>query len=66
VSVRADGALGARHPGAADLHGRQYLGRAYEALKDGYGVPDEHLEFFRVYLEDVASHLSWEEEALAY
>jgi pyrroloquinoline quinone (PQQ) biosynthesis protein C len=51
---------------AADLHGRQYLGQAYEALKDVYRVPDEHLEFFRVYLADVASHLGWEEEALAY
>ncbi len=51
---------------AADLHGQQYLGRAYAALRDGYGVADEHLEFFRVYLGDVATHLPWEEEALAY
>jgi pyrroloquinoline quinone (PQQ) biosynthesis protein C len=51
---------------AADLHGRQYLGRAYAALQDAYGVAAEPLEFFRVYLDDVATHLVWEAEALAY
>jgi pyrroloquinoline-quinone synthase len=51
---------------AADLHGRECLGRAYEALGGVYGVAEPHLEFFRVYLDDVASHLPWEAEALAY
>jgi len=51
---------------ASDLHGSEYLSKAYEALASRYGVPEPALEFFRVYLDDVASHLPWEEEALAY
>jgi pyrroloquinoline quinone (PQQ) biosynthesis protein C len=49
---------------AGDLHGKQYLGRAYEALKDR--VPEKNLEFFRVYLGDVDTHLPWERDTLAY
>ena len=51
---------------AGDLHGREYLGKAYEALKKFQGVPDQNLEFFRVYLNDVDSHTPWEEKALSY
>ena len=38
----------------------------HDALKNNYGLPEASLEFFRVYLEDVESHLPWEEETLAY
>lgn len=51
---------------AADLHGQAYFGRVAEALQHQYGVPAGALEFFRVFLDDVASHIPWEEEALAY
>lgn len=51
---------------AADLCGQDYLQQASEALRQHYGVPARALEFFRVYLEDVRSHIPWEEEALAY
>jgi pyrroloquinoline quinone (PQQ) biosynthesis protein C len=51
---------------ASDLFGADYLRRAYETLRSRYQIPDQHLEFFRVYLGDVASHLPWEEAALAY
>jgi hypothetical protein len=37
-----------------------------KALKETYGVADDALEFFRVLLEDVESHITWEEEGLAY
>lgn len=49
---------------AADLHWTDYLGRTYEALRQHYRIPVEALEFFPVFLEDVASHISWEEDAL--
>ncbi len=48
---------------ASDLHGREYLGRARDALRSHYGLA---AEFFEVYLDDVVSHIPWEEEALAY
>ena len=51
---------------AGDLHNQECLGRAYTALRDIYRVPDQRLEFFRVYLADVAEHLAWEKPALAY
>jgi pyrroloquinoline-quinone synthase len=51
---------------ASDLHGQDYLGRAHIALRKHYGVSEESLEFFRVYLEDAATHIPWEEQALAY
>jgi pyrroloquinoline quinone (PQQ) biosynthesis protein C len=51
---------------AADLHGKEYLGNAYEALKRYHGLPEQSLEFFRVYLDDLATQLPWEEEALSY
>ncbi len=51
---------------ASDLFGREFLGRAHEALRDKYNLPDHALEFFRVYLGDVESHIPWEREALAY
>lgn len=51
---------------AGDLHGQEYLGRAYEALRGHYAVPDASLEFFRVYGADVATHIPWERDTLAY
>ena len=51
---------------AGDLHGRDTLGGVGEAMKMHYDVPDKSLEFFRVYREDVASHIPWEEKALAH
>jgi pyrroloquinoline quinone (PQQ) biosynthesis protein C len=51
---------------ASDLQGADYLGRAYESLRSQYAVPDAALEFFRVYLGDIAQHIPWEEQALAY
>lgn len=51
---------------AGDLHGREYLGRAYEVIKKSYDVPEKNLEFFRVYLEDIAENIPWEEKALSY
>ena len=33
---------------------------------DRYGVAPDALEFFDVLLSDLATHLPWEEEALAY
>jgi pyrroloquinoline-quinone synthase len=51
---------------AADLHWKDHYTKAYEALKSTYGVPDHALEFFRVMLGDVDSHIPWEEECLAY
>ena len=51
---------------ASDLYGKEFLGRAYPVLRDRYNVPDDALEFFRVYLGDVDSHIPWEREALAY
>ena len=51
---------------AGDLHGKEYLGKAYEAFKGIYGLPDQNLEFFRVYLKCVDSYIPWEEKALSY
>ena len=51
---------------AADLHGEECLGQAYQALKKSYGLPEESLEFFPAYLEDLPTHIPWEEQALAY
>lgn len=51
---------------AGDLHGREYLSKAYDALKKFYDVADKDLEFFRVYREDISSHIAWEEKALSY
>ena len=51
---------------ASDLYGREFLGQAYNALKNQYHISDEALEFFRIYLGDIDSHLQWEKDALAY
>jgi pyrroloquinoline quinone (PQQ) biosynthesis protein C len=51
---------------AGDLYQQECLGEAYAALQRHYALPDKSLEFFRVYLADVATHLPWEQEALAY
>ena len=51
---------------AADLHWREHYTKARDALKETYGVSDKALEFFRVLLEDIDSHIGWEEESLAY
>ena len=51
---------------ASDLHGAEYLERACQSLKSDYAVPDAALEFFRVYLGDIAAHIPWEEAALKY
>jgi pyrroloquinoline quinone (PQQ) biosynthesis protein C len=51
---------------AADLQWQEYYPQVITALKETYGVSDDALEFFRVLLEDVESHITWEEEGLAY
>jgi pyrroloquinoline quinone (PQQ) biosynthesis protein C len=51
---------------AADLHGHEHLARAGDALRLHYRLPAGPLEFFRVYSDDIATHIPWEEEALAY
>lgn len=51
---------------AGDLHGKEYLAKAHEALKKHYKLSETDLEFFRVYREDVASHIPWEKQALSY
>lgn len=51
---------------AADLYWREYYGRARSALVEKYEISESSLEFFDVLLEDVESHILWEEEALAY
>src|SRR5262245_2729489 len=51
---------------AGDLFGQEYLSRAHEALQAQYDVPREALEFFRVYDQDIATHIPWERDALAY
>ena len=51
---------------AADLLGRDYMPQVHEALKSHYGVADEYLQFFSVYLEDVTESVPWEEEALSF
>ena len=51
---------------ASDLLAKENTQKIHDALKNNYGLPDASLEFFRVYLEDVESHLPWEEETLAH
>jgi len=51
---------------AGDLHGKEAFGGVSKGLKDHYQVPDKNLEFFRVFQEDAASHLQWQEKALAH
>lgn len=51
---------------AADLQWQDHYPKVMASLKENYGVSDDALEFFRVLLEDVASHLQWEEEGLSY
>jgi len=51
---------------AGDLFGQENLGRVYEAVQRHYDVPESALDFFRVYLEDLATHMPWERETLAY
>ena len=51
---------------AADLYGRECMEACYRALREHYKAPDESLQFFRVYLAHVATHYSWQEEALSY
>lgn len=51
---------------ASDLHGQEFLARAYENLRGRYQVPGQSLEFFRVYLEDLETQIPWEQEALSY
>lgn len=51
---------------AADLLGKEVMSAAHEALKKHYDIPDEHLDFFTNYVQDVTNDIPWEEEALAY
>lgn len=51
---------------AGDLHGRDTLGQVYKGLQKHYQIPEKNLEFFRVFEDDVASHIPWEEKALSY
>jgi pyrroloquinoline quinone (PQQ) biosynthesis protein C len=51
---------------AGDILGRENLSRVYEALQRHYQLPESALDFFRVYLDDLATHIPWERETLAY
>jgi len=51
---------------AGDLYGKENLSIAYEALKNRHEIPEESLEFFRVYLADVQEYTPWEEKTLSY
>ncbi|MEX2598464.1 MAG: hypothetical protein WD533_02295 [Dehalococcoidia bacterium] len=51
---------------AEDLHWQAYFPKAAEALKNHYSLDGSVLEFFDVVAGDAASHIPWEEEALAY
>jgi pyrroloquinoline quinone (PQQ) biosynthesis protein C len=51
---------------AGDLHQRECLGQAYEALRTTYRVPENALEFFQVVLADIDNDLVWEEKYLPY
>ena len=50
---------------ASDLLGRDVMARAADALGTHYGVADEHLTFFRRFVEDAEEDLPWEEATLA-
>ena len=51
---------------AADLQWKEHFPKVMKTLKNTYGVSDDALEFFRVLLEDIDSHITWEEDGLAY
>ena len=51
---------------AADQLSKEYLGRAYDAIKKFYDVPEKNLEFFHAFLQDIEEDLPWEEKALSY
>lgn len=51
---------------AADLLATENMARIRDALQSRYGVPAQSLQFFDVYLDDVAADIPWEEEALTY
>jgi len=51
---------------AGDLLGQECLTAACDALQRHYGIGEAGLEFFRVYLDDVAAHIPWERDTLAY
>ena len=51
---------------AADLFWREHYAAVRQALLDRYGVAPDSLEFFDVLLSDLATHLPWEEQGLAY
>jgi pyrroloquinoline-quinone synthase len=50
---------------SGDTLGKDLMSRAQEALKTHYGVPDEALEFFRTYVNDVSEDIPWEEACLS-
>jgi len=50
---------------AGDQLNHELMSYAYDALRQHYGVADEHLEFFRAYLGDVAEDIPWEADCLA-
>ena len=49
---------------AADLLARDVYSRAADALRDKYGLAEEHLEAFRCIVRDAEEDLPWEEAAL--
>ena len=51
---------------AGDLHQRDCMAAAYDALATRYGMPEAALEFFRVYLDDTARDLEWLRADLAF
>lgn len=51
---------------AYDLTARDWMKQAGEALKQHYGVADQHLEVFRVVSSDSTEDIPWEEELLSY
>ncbi|NIO11258.1 MAG: hypothetical protein GTO40_25890, partial [Deltaproteobacteria bacterium] len=51
---------------AGDLHLKDAIQGIGDALKKHYDLTDKGLEIFRVLNEDIATHLPWEEKALAH
>ncbi len=51
---------------AGDTLGKELMTRSADALKQHYGVADQHLEFFHTFVNDVTEDIPWEEECLSH
>lgn len=50
---------------AGDQLGKDLMSRSHEALKTRYGIPEEHLQLFSAYVDDVSEDIPWEADCLA-